>query len=162
MELHPCSENVKLFMVRYLLALLYLPEWDGDGPEYRKDDVLKTLLIHDIAEAEVGDTAYPNVTEETRASERRIMQYLQMCGTYLRVADMSETFALWNEFDSGLTQTAKIAADIDKLENLVQLYLYERDEPVEGAAAWKQWVGDRLQTKQGQDILQIVKEKYEK
>lgn len=144
-----------------LLALLYLPEWDGDGPEYRKDDVIKTLLVHDIAEAEMGDTAYFNVTEETRASERKVMQYLQMCGTYLRVADMSEAFALWNDCDNGLTETAKIAADIDKLENLIQLYLYEQEEPVEGAAAWKQWVEEKIQTSHGQAILRIVKEKYE-
>ena len=89
------------------------------------------------------------------------MQYLEMCGTYLRVADMSEVFSLWNDFDIGRTETAKIAADIDKLENLVQLYLYEKDEPVEGAAAWKQWVEDRVQTMRGQDILRIIKEKYE-
>ena len=74
---------------------------------------------------------------------------------------MSDLFTLWSDFESGLTENGRIAADIDKLENLVQLYLYEQHEVIEGSSEWKQWIEERIHTARGNELLRIIKEKYE-
>lgn len=145
-----------------MFALMYLPDRHPDWPAYDKAEVLKTLLIHDIAEAEIGDIPLNRRDERSRELERAVMRNLQMLSTYIGVVDLTDVYVLWEAFENGRTESARIAADIDKLENLIQLYRYEGGTSVEGSAEWKQWIEEHLQTKAGHHLLKLVRDLYER
>ena len=81
--------------------------------------VLKMVLIHDIVEIDAGDTfIYDTVKSHTNTDEeliaaRRIFGLLPQ--------DQAEEFInIWQEFEEGITDEAKFAKSMDRLEPLLQ------------------------------------------
>jgi len=81
--------------------------------------VLKMVLIHDIVEIDAGDTfIYDTVknhvnTDEELAAAKRIFGLLPQ--------DMAQEFiGIWVEFEQGVTNEAKFARAMDRLEPLLQ------------------------------------------
>ncbi len=81
--------------------------------------VIKMVLIHDIVEIDAGDTfIYDNVknhvnTEQERIAAERIFGMLPK-------AQAEDFIAVWQEFEDGLTDEAKFARSMDRLEPLLQ------------------------------------------
>jgi putative hydrolase of HD superfamily len=81
--------------------------------------VLKMVLIHDIVEIDAGDTfiydtakSHDNTDEERIAAERIF--------GLLPKEQAQEFIAIWEEFEAGLTNEAKFAKSMDRLEPLLQ------------------------------------------
>jgi 5'-deoxynucleotidase YfbR-like HD superfamily hydrolase len=116
-----------------LLAWFLLPPSLPNEPGFDKSRVINMLLLHDIAEAFTQDHVLPRLSPKERkiydAQELAAMQYIRMKDTYPGVYSAAEAFDLWREFEDCTPAridnvNARIAKDIDKLENLVQLFLY--------------------------------------
>lgn len=94
-----------------------------------KDKLMKICMVHDVAEAVVGDiTPFDGVTkEEKRKLEETAMQNI--------VADIDNTeiakelLELWLEYEEGTSLEAEIAHQLDKFEMIVQANEYEIKQP---------------------------------
>lgn len=88
----------------------------------RKIDVLKVLkmvLIHDIVEIDAGDTfIYDTAKNHTNTDEELIAA--QRIFGLLPKEQAEEFIAIWQEFEEGITDEAKFARSMDRLEPLLQ------------------------------------------
>lgn len=140
----------------YLLALLFLPSCTNDGT-YDKRTVLDMLLIHDLAEAITGDKLPREKDEEYHKKELKIFGDIKLWSTYADMADLREVATLWREFDAGETLNARIARDIDKLENLLQLGVYtQRGIAIADAGKWRDDLRAEVRTEEGQRIRDML------
>ena len=97
-------------------------------PHLDQSRCVKLALIHDLAEAIVGDiTTHDPVTKvEKAAMETGAMRLIRgMLGDDL---GGDEIEALWQEYEDGVTDEAKLVKDLDKLEMIVQAGEYEREQ----------------------------------
>jgi len=118
-----------------LLCLTMLPDTPWEGWEaYDKQKVLSLLFAHDFIEAYTGDFLPQEKSNETERHEERSVEYLAMLGTYPDIRGASSLASLWLEFRNKTTDDALVANDIDKLENLVQLFMLRS-----GRAAFPVW-----------------------
>lgn len=146
-----------------MMIQLYLPEklsFDDQqnfGKEnasaYSKNKILRMFLIHDWAEAYTGDLLPWERSDETKAREEMIMSKIDNFSTYEGV-EMAGTYSLWKEFESGTTVNAKIAKDIDLLENLQQLEIENKNPStkIPDYAEWKSGLQSNLRTSIGKRI----------
>ena len=81
--------------------------------------VLKMVLIHDIVEIDAGDTfiydknkSHENTEEELKAAERIF--------GLLPEKQAREFIEIWREFEEGISDEAKFARSMDRLEPLLQ------------------------------------------
>lgn len=81
--------------------------------------VLKMVLIHDIVEIDAGDTfIYDSEKNHTNTDEELIAA--QRIFGLLPAEQAEEFIVLWEEFEAGLTNEAKFAKSMDRLEPLLQ------------------------------------------
>lgn len=97
------------------------------GSDLARDRIIKMALVHDLAEAEVGDIApADNVSkEEKRALEEAAMRRIRddiLSGSALG----AELYDLWLEYETGDTGEAKLLKEIDKMEMIIQADEYEK------------------------------------
>jgi putative hydrolase of HD superfamily len=96
-----------------------------------KVDLLKTLkmaLVHDLVEAEIGDTPYGITATDQKAKEEKslmesaeIKKIKKMIGGDLG----QEIFDLWHEFEQVTTNEAKLVKALDSLEANNQSILFD-------------------------------------
>jgi len=91
---------------------------------------MKMALVHDMAEALVGDiTPVDNVpkTEKSRR-ESTTMDYLtkSMLGNVNDGLTGKEIKEIWQEYEDSETPESKFVHDVDKLELVLQMFEYER------------------------------------
>ncbi|MBS1742857.1 MAG: HD domain-containing protein [Bacteroidetes bacterium] len=81
--------------------------------------VLKMVLIHDIVEIDAGDIfLYDNKLNHTNTEAERLAAE-RIFG--LLPKDQAEEFiSIWEEFEAGVTEEAKFARSMDRLEPLLQ------------------------------------------
>jgi len=103
------------------LLILYLrPALERDGIQVER--ALEMALLHDVAESITGDiTPHDRVSslakhEAEAAAFQEIIQHVQQ-GNHFR--------ELWDEFEAGRTREAQLVKRMDKLDMLIQAYLYE-------------------------------------
>jgi putative hydrolase of HD superfamily len=81
--------------------------------------VLKMVLIHDIVEIDAGDTfIYDSEKNHTNTDEELIAA--QRIFGLLPTEQAEEFIAIWEEFEAGLTDEAKFAKSMDRMEPLLQ------------------------------------------
>ena len=81
--------------------------------------VLKMVLIHDIVEIDAGDTfIYDTVKSHTNTDEELIAA--QRIFGLLPKEQAEEFINIWQEFEDGITEEAKFAKSMDRLEPLLQ------------------------------------------
>lgn len=117
----------------HVIALLDAGEYDLSEQyrQYSKYHIIKLLSQHDIGEWKHGDIPRHQANDQSRSREKRAVYELvdgANANNSPYLAFTRETiFDLWCEYDEQRTINAKIARDIDKLECLIQLYLYRQD-----------------------------------
>eukprot|EP00574_Skeletonema_japonicum_P013735 CAMPEP_0201735486 /NCGR_PEP_ID=MMETSP0593-20130828/37178_1 /ASSEMBLY_ACC=CAM_ASM_000672 /TAXON_ID=267983 /ORGANISM="Skeletonema japonicum, Strain CCMP2506" /LENGTH=205 /DNA_ID=CAMNT_0048229041 /DNA_START=169 /DNA_END=786 /DNA_ORIENTATION=+ len=92
---------------------------------------IKLALIHDLAEAKVGDiTPHCGVSEEDKYKlELGTMEQIQsMLGPLLGGDEIIE---LWKEYEEGSSTEAKLLKDLDKIEMILQAQEYEAEGSAE-------------------------------
>jgi putative hydrolases of HD superfamily len=108
----------------YRMALI---SWIVEDPLLNRDRLIKMAIVHDLAEATVGDITPddPVTKEEKEALERNaINSYVEMLGYTAHANELKE---LWEEYEEGVTLEAITCKDIDKFEMILQAYEYEAE-----------------------------------
>lgn len=81
--------------------------------------VIKMILIHDIVEIDAGDTfIYDTLKNHTNTAEE--LHAAKRIFGLLPTEQAEELIAVWREFEEGLTNEAKFAKSMDRLEPLLQ------------------------------------------
>jgi putative hydrolase of HD superfamily len=76
------------------------------------------LLLHDLVEIDAGDTfCYDMQSNQTKAT-REAQAALRLFGL-LPADQASELRSLWDEFEAGITPSAKFAAALDRIQPLL-------------------------------------------
>ncbi len=101
-----------------------------EDKKLNKDKCIKIALVHDMAEAIVGDIApAQNVSKEDKHKmEEAAMQEIK---TVLQEKLGAEFYNLWIEYEEGTSDEGKIVKEIDKFEMIVQAFEYEKGLRVE-------------------------------
>lgn len=81
--------------------------------------VLKMVLIHDIVEIDAGDTFIYDSEKNHTNTDEELMAAQRIFGL-LPTEQAEEFIVLWEEFEAGLTDEAKFAKSMDRLEPLLQ------------------------------------------
>ncbi|GAB0494278.1 hypothetical protein MMPV_005570 [Pyropia vietnamensis] len=131
----PAPESVSDHMYRMAVAAFALP------PAVSAH-AMKLALVHDLAEALVGDiTPHDGVSsEEKEQRERAAMVTIrdevlgggaggggsQRGGDPAGQAVGAQLMTLWEEYEAGETPAAALVKDVDKYEMVVQAYEYEK------------------------------------
>ncbi|HYK77014.1 MAG TPA: HD domain-containing protein [Daejeonella sp.] len=81
--------------------------------------VLKMVLIHDIVEIDAGDTFIYDTLKNHSNTEQELIAAKRIFGL-LPKEQAEEFIAIWQEFEDGITDEAKFAKSMDRLEPLLQ------------------------------------------
>ncbi|XP_076909827.1 uncharacterized protein LOC143567241 isoform X2 [Bidens hawaiensis] len=106
-----------------LMALI-----SNDTPGVNRDRCIKMAIVHDIAEAIVGDiTPSDGVpkAEKSRLEKEAIEHMCKLLGGGPRADEIHE---LWMEYEENSTNEAKVVKDFDKIEMILQALEYENQQ----------------------------------
>jgi len=124
----PSPESIADHMYRMSIITMFAPK-----PLSDKLNLLhcqKMALIHDMAEAIVGDiTPVENVPKaEKSRRESTTMDYLKdtLLGKVNGGDTGKEMKKVWQEYEDGETLDSKFVHDVDKLELILQMFEYEK------------------------------------
>ncbi len=87
------------------------------------DRMLRLALVHDLAEARVGDLT---PADGVLPADKRAMEEAALAEIVTGLPEGSDVLDLWREYDAGQTPEAKIVRQLDKLEMALQALEYER------------------------------------
>lgn len=115
----------------WLMAALFLPEeYNTDG--YIKKEILDMILIHDMAEAELGDQVVPlNEPTKDLESQNRVMKKLFLKGTYPDIANLTYYYNIWTGYYNNININAKVARDVNLVQTVytfLEYYCKYRDK----------------------------------
>ncbi|ORY93436.1 HD domain-containing protein [Syncephalastrum racemosum] len=99
-----------------------------NDPSLDQNKCIKMAIVHDLAEATVGDiTPHAGVSKEDKYEmEKNAMQDFQ---ALLGDTDTArEIAALWQEYEDASTKEALLVKDLDKFEMIVQALEYEKSD----------------------------------
>ncbi|KAI3775337.1 hypothetical protein L1987_49909 [Smallanthus sonchifolius] len=100
----------------------------SDAPGVNRDKCIKMAIVHDIAEAIVGDITpsdgVPKV-EKNRREKEAIDHMCKLLGGGPRAEEIHE---LWMEYEENSTTEAKVVKDFDKIEMILQALEYENEQ----------------------------------
>ncbi|XP_031273675.1 HD domain-containing protein 2 homolog [Pistacia vera] len=107
----------------YRMALMALIA--GDIPGVDRERCIKIAIVHDIAEAIVGDiTPSDNVPKEvkSRMEQAALDEMCKVLGGGMRAEEIRE---LWAEYENNASIEANLVKDFDKVEMILQALEYE-------------------------------------
>lgn len=110
----------------YRMGLMALISADIPGVDRNK--CVKMAIVHDIAEAIVGDiTPSDGVPKHEKSRlEREALEHMcKLLGEGQRAKEISE---LWMEYEDNSSPEAKVVKDFDKVEMILQALEYENDQ----------------------------------
>ncbi|EGQ43949.1 MAG: putative HD superfamily hydrolase [Candidatus Nanosalina sp. J07AB43] len=149
------------------LALNFMPE------NLDSEKVLKLCIVHDMAEAEVGDIAHRAVdaNEEISSDEKQELEK-RAIERYSGSLE-SDPDKLWKEYDSKRSEEAIFVKDMDLIDMCLQALKYEnkhRYDPDEVNENFQEYehmdeffatTEPRLKTEKANEIFQSIKSRYE-
>jgi len=111
----------------WMMALMCMTlPFDGD-----RNKAVKMAIVHDLAEAVVGDI----ITKENweaggtmRAKDKQKLEknaFAEMVSSLEKQAS-KEMLSLWEEFEGGKTSEAMFVKDVDAAERLIQAFRYHK------------------------------------
>ncbi|KAJ0930812.1 putative HD/PDEase domain, metal-dependent nucleoside 5'-monophosphatase [Helianthus annuus] len=107
----------------YRMALMALIA--DDLPGINRERCIKIALVHDIAEAIVGDITpsdgVPKV-EKSRLEQAALNEMCEVLGGGKRAEEIKE---LWREYEDNASLEANLVKDFDKIEMILQALEYE-------------------------------------
>ncbi|XP_012071598.1 5'-deoxynucleotidase HDDC2 isoform X2 [Jatropha curcas] len=137
-------ESIGDHMYRMGLMALIAP----DIPGIDRDKCIKMAIVHDIAEAIVGDiTPSDGVpkAEKSRQEQEALDHMCKLLGGGLRAQEICQ---LWMEYEENSSPEAKIVKDFDKVEMILQALEYENGKfQTEVGKAWALEIASRRRRK---------------
>uniref|UniRef100_A0A915ECV1 5'-deoxynucleotidase HDDC2 n=1 Tax=Ditylenchus dipsaci TaxID=166011 RepID=A0A915ECV1_9BILA len=123
----PEPETVASHMYRMAVLAMSLEQ---KLPHVNATRCVKMALVHDIAEAIVGDlTPRCGVSEESKFSleEKALLQI----ASYVPALTGQEWIALWREYEAATTDEAIVVKQLDKLDMIAQAFTYEQKHGID-------------------------------
>ncbi|KAG2702610.1 hypothetical protein I3760_06G098800 [Carya illinoinensis] len=99
----------------------------GDLPGVNRERCIKIAIVHDIAEAIVGDiTPSDGVPKEekSRMEQAALNEMCKVLGGGMRAEEIKE---LWREYENNSSLEANLVKDFDKVEMILQALEYETE-----------------------------------
>ncbi|KAM0828444.1 hypothetical protein ACQ4PT_067550 [Festuca glaucescens] len=93
-----------------------------------RDRCVKMAIVHDIAEAIVGDITPADGVPKEEKSRRENEALDQMCALLGGGSRADEIRELWMEYEDNATLEAKVVKDFDKVEMILQALEYEKEQ----------------------------------
>ncbi|KAM7472879.1 hypothetical protein LguiA_011062 [Lonicera macranthoides] len=106
-----------------LMALI-----SADIPGVNRDKCIKMAIVHDMAEAIVGDITPTDgipKSEKSRQEKEALDHMCKLLGGGPRAKEIHE---LWMEYEENSSVEAKVVKDFDKVEMILQALEYENDQ----------------------------------
>ncbi|MEE1087035.1 MAG: HD domain-containing protein [Schaedlerella sp.] len=132
----------------WIMAMFFLPE-NLKEEGYDKRKVLDMLLIHDMAEAEVGDqiTSLWEPTKDLK-TQNDVLRKLFLKGTYPKISNMTYYYDIWSEYYSGISFNARLARDINLVQSVYTFCRYYKQYPEKFTDREVQdWIEDEMNLK---------------
>jgi len=124
--------------------------------EYNKSRILELLMVHDLPESYMGD----NIGNKKDPNlEIEFMDRLQFYDYFPYFGSFHHIGNLIKEYSACIDINACIAYDIDKLEPLIQLYIYKDflENPYKKISSeWEESVDKKLKTTLGRKIFEFI------
>lgn len=98
------------------------------SPGVDRDRCIKMALVHDIAEAIVGDITPSDGVPKDEKSRREREAINHMCNILGGGSRAEEILELWLEYEENSTLEAKVVKDFDKVEMILQALEYEQEQ----------------------------------
>lgn len=113
----------------FFIGLIFLPNCYPAYSQYDKQKILNMLLIHDLAETNLGDIPKYDKTPDFEPKENAEMLGLLLKGTYDGISVLSEYVEAWNMWYERGEENARIAKDIDTIQAIYQFLVYFNRTP---------------------------------
>uniref|UniRef100_A0A7S3BT24 5'-deoxynucleotidase n=1 Tax=Prasinoderma singulare TaxID=676789 RepID=A0A7S3BT24_9VIRI len=142
----------------FRMATLALALGGAEGTDAMR--CVKMALVHDVAEALVGDiTPHCGVSDEEK-HRREAEAMAQIASLLGGGAAAEEVSLLWHEYEQGQTAEAKLVKDLDKLEMIAQASEYEQAQGMDLSGFFRSTQG-KWRTQTGGAIAEEVTRRYE-
>ncbi|XWS27260.1 hypothetical protein CRYUN_Cryun26dG0099500 [Craigia yunnanensis] len=100
----------------------------SDIPGIDRDKCVKMAIVHDMAEAIVGDITPSDGISKAEKSRREREALDHMCKLLGGGSRAKEIGELWMEYEENSSSEAKIVKDFDKVEMILQALEYENEQ----------------------------------
>ncbi|XP_041018716.1 5'-deoxynucleotidase HDDC2 isoform X2 [Juglans microcarpa x Juglans regia] len=100
----------------------------SDIPGVDRDKCIKMAIVHDIAEAIVGDITPSDGISKAEKSRREREALDHMCKLLGGGSRAQEIGELWSEYEENSSPEAKVVKDLDKVEMVLQALEYENEQ----------------------------------
>ncbi|KAK4337612.1 hypothetical protein RND71_042099 [Anisodus tanguticus] len=100
----------------------------ADLPGVDRDKCVKMAIVHDIAEAIVGDITPADGISKNEKSRRERAALEDMCKLLGGGSRAKEISDLWMEYEENSSLEAKVVKDFDKVEMILQALEYENEQ----------------------------------
>ncbi|XP_018833228.2 5'-deoxynucleotidase HDDC2 isoform X1 [Juglans regia] len=100
----------------------------SDIPGVDRDKCIKMAIVHDIAEAIVGDITPSDGISKAEKSQREREALDHMCKLLGGGSRAQEIGELWLEYEENSSPEAKVVKDLDKVEMVLQALEYENEQ----------------------------------
>lgn len=124
---HGLKESESIADHMYRMAIMALIAADG-VPGVNKDRCVKMAVVHDLAEAIVGDITPSDNVPKAEKSRREREAMDKMCAMLGGGDAAQEMMELWQEYENNATPEAKLVKDFDKIEMILQAQEYEQEQ----------------------------------
>jgi putative hydrolase of HD superfamily len=126
----PAPESVAAHSWRMALIAMLAPQGAG---AVDRDRLVRMALVHDLAEAIVGDITPADGVPRDEKHRREAAALAQLEATLGAEGSpaVAELRALWDEYEAGASPEAAVMHDIDKIDMVVQALEYERAHGLE-------------------------------
>ena len=116
---------------------------------------MRIALLHDLAEAEMGDLTPEQKRNRGQAYIKEEREAIGRILSWLSESLAEDYHVLWEEFICGSSPEAEIVAQADKLEMLLQALEYEEEgvDPVRLSRFWHADVGEGLSAELARAIM---------
>lgn len=102
----------------WMMAMFFLPE-EHHSEGYNKKEILDMLLVHDMAEAALGDQKISLSEDKKDLKEQNdILKKLFLKGTYPYIANLTYYYNVWTGYYNGVNTNARTARDINLLQSI--------------------------------------------